>query len=561
MFTRAFGFVTHLWTKRDTRSRRDVRSRWGRAVSRPHKLQPLRVASESRSVECGDRALDPRTAADLNLDAVFGALDRTNCRLGQEALYHRLHREVSADERESLERVVQLFTRDADARERAQLALQRLNDPAGYDLWWLGSQDAMCIRRWHVVFPVLTAAAVVCAVASVLASVPWPALAVIAGLGVVARIASADDIATTGVALRQLAPLVSAGEVLARIEFGGSPEMVGRFRSDLVALRRLSAVSRWLGGDPFLLSTRGGVVPALIRALGAVVFEYMNILLLLDANAVFFAAADLQRHGAALLRVLEMVGDVDVALSIASWRAEREDWTIPVLTTPSDGYVARDLKHPLVKNAVPNSVCFAAGSGALVTGSNMSGKSTFLRTVGVNAVLGQSLNTSLARLYEAPEYRVRSCIGRADDILAGKSYYVAEIEAVLDCVRAAEAGIPHLILFDELFRGTNTVERVAAADAVLRTVASGVEHMHVTIAATHDAELVDLLGDVMPAYHFGERMTDDGLSFDFTLTPGTAKNRNAIALLARHGAPEALISRALAAAAELDGRRSHPAQR
>jgi DNA mismatch repair ATPase MutS len=109
----------------------------------------------------------------------------------------------------------------------------------------------------------------------------------------------------------------------------------------------------------------------------------------------------------------------------------------------------------------------------LVTGSNMSGKSTFLRTVGVNAVLAQSLNTCLAHAYEAPVYQIRSCIGRADDLIAGKSYYLVEVESVLSLVKASDETAPHLFIFDELFRGTNAVERIAAGEAVLHALVSG----------------------------------------------------------------------------------------
>ena len=109
--------------------------------------------------------------------------------------------------------------------------------------------------------------------------------------------------------------------------------------------------------------------------------------------------------------------------------------------------VLAGLRHPLVDEAVPNSIALAPPHGLLVTGSNMSGKSTFLRTVGVNVVLAQTINTCLARTYEAPVYQVRTCIGRADDLIAGKSYYLVEVESVLALVngrRAARAAPVHL---------------------------------------------------------------------------------------------------------------------
>jgi DNA mismatch repair ATPase MutS len=193
----------------------------------------------------------------------------------------------------------------------------------------------------------------------------------------------------------------------------------------------------------------------------------------------------------------------------------------------------------------------------LVTGSNMSGKSTWLRTVGVSAVLAQTVNTCLATEYEAPVFNVRSCIGRADDLEAGKSYYLVEVEALLGLVRASADASPHLFLLDELFRGTNAVERIAAGEAVLRELIGDGNDLkpHIVVAATHDGELVDLVKDRYAAYHFGDAIGPNGLMFDYHLLSGPATTRNAITLLQLQGAPESLVNHALARAAALDHER------
>jgi DNA mismatch repair ATPase MutS len=216
--------------------------------------------------------------------------------------------------------------------------------------------------------------------------------------------------------------------------------------------------------------------------------------------------------------------------------------------------VLTDLRHPLIDEAVPNSVTLAPPRGLLVTGSNMSGKSTFLRTVGVNVVLAQTINTCLAATYRAPVYDVRSCLGTHDDLLSGKSYYLVEVESVLALVRAGERVEPRLFLLDELFRGTNAVERIAAAEAVLRALINGGKP-HVALVATHDGELVDLLHDCYAVCHLGDAVGPDGLLFDYHLMPGPATSRNAIALLKLNGAPEALVTQALARAEALDRQR------
>ena len=207
---------------------------------------------------------------------------------------------------------------------------------------------------------------------------------------------------------------------------------------------------------------------------------------------------------------------------------------------------------------VPNSLTLRPGTGVLVTGSNMSGKSTLLRTVGVNVILAQTVNTCLAREYAGPVLEVRSCIGRSDDLIAGKSYYLVEVEALLGLVRLSESPQRHLFLLDELFRGTNAVERVAAGHGVLQELvqADRGRKPHAVIAATHDGELVNLSREFYDAYHFGDSIGAEGLVFDHRLKAGPATTRTAIALLRQSGAPERLLARATATAALLDGQRN-----
>ncbi len=300
---------------------------------------------------------------------------------------------------------------------------------------------------------------------------------------------------------------------------------------------------RWVSRDPLAAD-----------ALTLVVLEFLNVLFVLDANAFYFAGRELRRRAPQLLRVFETVGEIDAAIAVASFRAGTDAWSRPTFRPEHAPAVFDGMRHPLLDEAVPNSVSLSPPHGLLVTGSNMSGKSTFLRTVGVNVLMAQTIDTCLALAYDAPVYCVRSCIGRSDDLIAGKSYYLVEVESVLALVRASDDSRPHLFLFDELFRGTNAVERIAAAEAVLRSLA-GAGRPHIVLAATHDSELVDLLKDVYAVCHFGDAIGPEGLVFDYRLQPGPATSRNAIALLELNGAPAGLVARALDTAEALDRRR------
>jgi hypothetical protein len=540
------------------RRREALRAAWGVATDRIPKIDAIVESWRSRVAHTQHAAyLDDRTWTDLDLDEVFAAIDRTVSTLGQEAFYHRLRTAPLSDHLDAFEALAQRVTTDASTRERAQLAVARLQDPHGYNVWWLADPSAIESHPWYAIFPLLTISTIALAITSLVWHPAVSLFVAILAVDLGVRVAAAKSMVALGMALRQVAPLVATAQDLTFLGGDDIAPIVGTISTDATALRRLKTIARWASDDPLMLSVGASPLGYMASTFVSAVYEYVNMVLLLDGNAVLFGARDLREHRDSLLRVVAAIGDVDAALSVASWRAERDDWTRPTFTARGTRATFEDVHHPLVLEAVANSIRFEPGRGALITGSNMSGKSTFLRTIGVNAVLAQTINTCLAARYEAPVFRVQSCIGRSDDLLAGKSYYIVEVEEVLRRVRASEAAAPHLFLFDELFRGTNAIERVAAAEAVLRELVGSTDapRPHIVLAATHDGELVDLLRDVFASYHFSDSIGEQGLTFDYRLKTGPATTRNAITLLALHGAPSSLVSRALALASAIEHQR------
>jgi hypothetical protein len=499
-----------------------------------------RLASEPAPIA----ALGDRTWQDLNLDDVFAALDRTVSTLGQHALYYRLRTTPAAD-LDTFEAITLRLDADASFRARARAALGRLCDPHGYDLWWLGKPDAVETRRWYVVFPLLGGLTIGLILLAVIWTQLVPLLIAALAANVIVRYATDRHVGAVAGAFRQIAPVVATAERL------------GVLPDELRRLRRLKNISRWLSGDPLMITARAGALAVLLNDVVQVFYEYLNLAFLLDANGAYFGATELRTHGGSLLRVVAATGDVDAALSVSAIRAERTDWIRPRFQPPGAPAALVDVRHPLISNAVPNSIVLETGCGILITGSNMSGKSTFLRAVGVNVVLAQTINTCFATGYDAPMMTVASCIGRADDLLSGKSYYIVEAESLLELVGRSAETASHLFLLDEVLRGTNAVERIAAGQAVLRElIDSGNGRRHFVIAATHDAELVEMLRDTYTPHHFSDAVGAEGLVFDHRLRRGPATTRNAIALLKLLGAPERMIARALTCADTLERQRS-----
>jgi len=510
----------------------------------------------SRRAALNLRGLDERTWNDLALDQIFAAIDRTVSTLGREALYARLRSAPVAPHVDAFEALVTRFSTDAEARKRAERALSRLQDPHGYDLWWLARGDGVETHRWHVVFPLLTATTVLTAILALVWHIVLP-LVVSVAASIAVSVTAAERVSTLGMAIRQVAPIVTTGGELAFLNAADAAAITGAVANDAASLARLKTIARWVSRDPFLAYFNPNQWARIAADFVASVYDYINVVLLLDGMSVFFGLRELALRAGDVIRLVTAIGDIDAALSVARWRAEQTTWSRPQFLPQGSAATMQNMVHPLLAAPVPNSVRLEPGRGILVTGSYMSGKSTFLRTVGVTAVLAQTINTCLADGYTAPTLTVESCIGRSDDLIAGKSYYLAEVDDAVTRLRASRESPQHLFLFDELFRGTNAVERIAAAEAILRELlrVGSTSTPHFAVVATHDGELVSLLGDIYEAYHLADSLGPDGLQFEYRLEPGPATTRNAIALLRQRGAPESVIDTALRRVATLEHQR------
>jgi DNA mismatch repair ATPase MutS len=176
----------------------------------------------------------------------------------------------------------------------------------------------------------------------------------------------------------------------------------------------------------------------------------------------------------------------------------------------------------MISNAIANSL--TTERPVLVTGSNASGKSTFLKAIALNAILAQSLHTCLSRSYSSPLFAVMTSMALRDSIRNGESYFIAEIKSIKRIFDFLNSKLPCLCLIDEVLRGTNTIERIAASSQVLLQLAG---KNSICIAATHDIELTYILEQCYRNVHFQETIAENGVVFDYKLQEGRSTSRNA----------------------------------
>ena len=251
-----------------------------------------------------------------------------------------------------------------------------------------------------------------------------------------------------------------------------------------------------------------------------------------------------------ILELYYLVGEIDALVSIAIYQSNNEGKYSKPKFIKETSLKIKDGIHPLLKNPVSNSIEIS-GKGVVLTGTNMSGKSTFLRMVSTNILFAQTFNFILGKEYEACFFNMVSSISPKDDIVNGKSYYLSEAESILRIIKASQKDIPVFCPIDEIFRGTNPIERIASSAEILRYLNKG---NAICIVATHDREISDMLKENYDFYYFSEEVdSKSGLKFDYKLKRGVSKTRNAIKLLEYIGYPKEIIENSYIRMKKIEG--------
>jgi DNA mismatch repair ATPase MutS len=264
---------------------------------------------------------------------------------------------------------------------------------------------------------------------------------------------------------------------------------------------------------------------------------FIGPFLLWDQHCVFALEAWRRRAGKHVRRWLEVIGEFEALASLAGFAHDHPENAWPTLSeTPA--FRAKGLGHPLLdpRTLVRNDVELRGpGTALLVTGSNMSGKSTLLRSMGVNAVLAMAGAPVAAERMAISVFEVRTSMWARDSLARGVSHFYAELEKLKRVVDAVSGARPLFFLLDEILQGTNSRERVIGARSVLRHL---LHHGAMGAVSTHDLGLLDLppeLDAKLDKIHFEEQVqaSEKGstMSFDYRLRPGVVRSTNALRLM------------------------------
>lgn len=277
-----------------------------------------------------------------------------------------------------------------------------------------------------------------------------------------------------------------------------------------------------------------------------VILDYIRMLFHIDLIKFNTMLNFFKANREVLNRIYSNIGLLDSMLAAASFRNLIYYYCEPELSKTARPKISvTDLYHPLLEKPITNSI--TEEHSVLLTGSNASGKSTFIKTLAINAILAQTIFTSISKNYKASYFMIYSSMALRDNILSQESYYIVEIKSLKRILDRVNNQIPMLCFIDEVLRGTNTLERIAASSRILSSLS---RKNTLVFAATHDIELTHILEVDYSNYHFQERIEKNEILFDYKLYQGKAISKNAIKLLNMMGYPKSIIESAESAAEE-----------
>lgn len=476
--------------------------------------------------------VDQITWNDLDMDEIYMLINNTKCSIGSEYLYAMLRRlEFDLDELKKRNRLMELFTKDIELRKQLQMALREIGKVENISIYeYFNRTDDIAMENPFKHY--ICSIGLVAAVAMTFVNISIGVIMLIGFLvyNIITYYQSKAKIENYFNVFRYILKMVNSVDAFKEIHHEEVDPYLNTMRENSKAFQKFRRSSRAVLGN-------GSISGDLLSVLR----DYEHMILHNDIIKFNVMLKEVRAHRAELMDLYQTIGYLDSLISIASFRVMLDnEYSIPELKNSTKPYMEiEEIYHPLIDHPVKNSI--HQYRSALITGSNASGKSTFLKTVAINAILSQTIYTSLSSSYKASFFRVYSSMALQDNIFNNESYYIVEIKSlkrILDSVRKDQ---PILCFVDEILRGTNTLERIAASSEILCMLAK--ENV-ICMAATHDLELTHILENYYDNYHFQEEVLENDITFDYKIYQGRAVSKNAIKLLKIIGYNEKLIQAA-----------------
>ena len=518
-----------------------IKTKWGRPVNARRNFKMIAAYLNARDDK---NRVSPSIAEDLDLNNIFNFIDRTNSKPGKQYLYKKLFTpETSYESLLKFDKKIEALNLPRPDLERIELDISRLNGPDAYYL-----ADLFLKRHEPLISPLMSfyirfSGIIIISLVISLFFIPnvtsFLVMAALLAGNIFFHYSTRSKISTYTRSLPQLIILNSVARELLKKTTTEHDEQVR------VSLGRLAGLNRSLRLVNFESKLAGNPDNISYAA-----YKLIKAIFLIEPLMFTTSVRRVNKYQKEIEIIFNYVSEIDALIAVLSVRAGLPKYSKPEFVAEKTEMDIVDMYHPLIYNCVPNSIHTRTEEGVLITGSNMSGKTTFIRSIALNTLLAQTLFTTCTSLYRSPLLKIQTSIKTNDNLEENKSYFQAEALSILDIINntSIEQPVKSLVIIDEIFRGTNTIERVAAAKSVLTYLT---DNKNFVFVSTHDLELAELLDNDYAVYSFEESVTDTRLVFDFKMKTGVLKNRNGIAILETIGYPESVVEDAYIVSEEL----------
>lgn len=530
--------IVNMYQAEKSRKKRFLKKleeEWGKFSEREYSYEEYECISHYYQSKEYENYIDDITWNDLDLDSVFKAMNNTQSSLGAEVLYEMLRvPALKEDVLQERERVIRFMTEHPEQRIRLQVIFSGIGRTKTYsvtDYISMLDQVKLSSNGKHIVVALIAVLSLVSIFINPIWGLVFVLCAFVLSAGTYYKEKGKVEPYLTSFAY--VLRMLRASELLQKEDI----TELNDYCEELKMLNKRFASFRKNAGLVMGMKSSGNPMDML--------FDYVRMFFHVDLLKFNQMVSILRKEKENCNRMIGLLGSLEAAIAVASFRQALPMYSLPEFADAKECFMeAEELYHPMIPKAVSNGISLR--KGALITGSNASGKSTFLKTVAINAILSQSIHTSIAKSYKAPFFRVYSSMSLRDNLAGNESYYMVELKALQRILRASKEGdAPMLSFVDEVLRGTNTVERIAASSHILKELN---QRNVLSFAATHDIELTYLLEDEYENYHFTEEIKEGDILFSYRLFQGRTQSRNAIKLLELMGYDKKIVDSALSCA-------------
>ncbi len=471
--------------------------------------------------------ISDQTNNDLDLNEIFMFIDRTTSKIGQQYLYYKIRAINNQEELYQFDKLVNLFKNNDKLRINCQVELLKLNTDSSYDLEKLINEVVITKPNFHKLLLPLSLFSIISIIVGFFYPIVFLLLMPLFIINAILHYKTKSYIKYYLSAVSQLNRTLKVSKKII------SNNKIKEYFTDLTFIKKISEISFKTSFISFEKQLDNE-----FAALFWLIIELIKIQFNIESIIFYNFIDDIIKKNESIDKMYSFIGEIDSAISVASVSFENNKICKPKFVDTKE-IIIKDMIHPLINDCVPNDIKLQNKS-LLLTGSNMSGKTTFIRMVAINSILSQTLNIAFASEFSIPYYKVYSSIRIEDDLLEDTSYYLKEVLTIRDFIEISKAKHPSLFILDEIFKGTNTIERISGGKAILSFLN---KENNFVLVSTHDIELTELLvNNGYELFHFSEKIEKDKLLFDHKLKKGKLKTRNAIKILELYGYPKEIIS-------------------